>query len=371
MTPPRSAVRDASQSERGSGNMRQLVAMENEMEMAAEGDAQAVVGGLIDGGWRAQIVAAFVQLGLADLLFERPMSAGDLARAANAHPDALQRLLSAASALGLCANAGDVVRLTEAGELLATSHPESMQPSAELLTGPWLARAWEHLADSVRTGDAGFPLAHGTDFWAYVATHPDEAAFFHDAMSHSARDRADVLSTHVDLSRVNTVVDVGGGKGELLAHVLSTHGHLHGIVADRSNVVASAQPSGEASSERLEFQAVDFFGDIPRGGDLYVLSRILHDWDDAHALDILRSCRRAMTSGARLCIVEEVVSGDENLTRDEAVDAAVKDLNMLVLVGGRERTAHQYETMLTETGFGDVTCTITGRGADIVIATAS
>ena len=341
------------------------------MEMAAEGDAEAVIGGLIEGGWRAQMVAAFVQLGLADLLFERPMSAGDLARAANAHLGALQRLLFAASALGLCANEDDVVRLTEVGELLTTSHPESMQPWAELLTGPWLARAWEHLADSVRTGDAGFPLAHGTDFWAYVATHPDEAAFFHDAMSHSAPEKADVLSTHVDFSRVNTVVDVGGGRGELLAQVLSTHGHLRGIVADRSDVVASAQLSGAASSDRLEFQAADFFGDIPGGGDLYVLSRILHDWDDAHALEILRSCRRAMNRGARLCVVEEVVSGHETLTRAEAVDAAVKDLNMLVLVGGRERTAYEYEAMLIETGFAEVTCAITGRGTDIIIATAS
>ncbi len=334
-------------------------------------DPSAVVSDLIDGAWRAQVVGAFVRLGCADALLDRPSTAPELARATNAHPATLQRLLRAAVALGLCDQSEGVVTLTTAGELLTSTHAMSMRPWAVLLTDPWLTRAWEFLPHAVRTGDAAFPIAHGVTFWEYVAARPDEAAFFNHAMTSGAAARAAVMSAHVDLAHVKTVVDVGGGEGQLLTRLLADHHHLRGIVVDRPEVVADAERSlDESMQQRLEFHAGDLFAAIPSGADLYILSRILHDWNEPRALDILRACRRVMEPGARVCVLEAVLAEDDGGTREDAIDAAVKDLNMLVLVGGQERTATEYEELLVGAGFVDVKCTMTGDVADVVTAVA-
>ena len=340
------------------------------MDEISGDDPQTIVGELIDGAWRAQVVGAFVRVGCADLLYGRQMTVRELAHESKLHEPTLDRLLRAGVALGLCFRINDQVGLTPAGALLANSHPASVRSWAVLVTDSWMTRAWEHLPDAIGTGGPAFPLAHGVGFWDYVGAHPEESAFFDRAMTRGGEARAAILAAHVDLSDVRTVVDVGGGQGQLLASLLTSNDNLIGVVADRPEVIAAGRTDMSASvRDRLKFQAVDFFTNIPRGADLYVLSRILHDWDDAKALQILQSCRSAMDSAARICILEGVFVESEGLSPD--LDTAIKDLNMLVLVGGQERTAAEYQALLTSAQFTDVDCTLTGDVADVILGTAT
>ena len=340
--------------------------------MTGDADPQATVSDLLDGSWRAQIVGAFVRLGCPDALTDRALSVLELARLTGAQPAPLQRLLRAAEALGLCGCSDDVVTLTAAGALLVSTNPQSVQAWAVLCTDSWLTRAWELLAHAVRTGDAAFVEAHGEDFWHYVRSHPDQAAFFDQAMTSGAAARAEIVAAHIDLARVGAVVDVGGGKGELLARLLSAQSHLTGIVVERPEVIAGAERSLDPSVRgRLRFHAASFFTDVPRGADLYILSRILHDWNDDRALDVLRTCRHSMDPGARVCVLESVLPDHQTIRPEDAIEAAVKDLNMLVLVGGQERTSAEYEGLLVAAGFDDVNCILTGAAADVIVATAA
>ncbi len=257
--------------------------------------------------------------------------------------------------------------LTEAGRSLHPEAPGNAAGWLMLMTAPWITRPWERLADATRSGMTQFRDVHGVGFWEYVADHPDEAAMFDTAMSSGARERAHDLLTAIDSSKINVVVDVGGGEGLLAAELVSTTPHLRAIVADRPEVVDTPAAAALTAGDRIEFLAGDFFTEVPHGGDLYVLSRIVHDWPDADAVAILQQCRTAMRDDARLCLLEQIAPDAASLAPYEQLDLAIKDLNMLVLVGGRERSLADYESLLTQAGFAIVTVH-SGSACDAIVA---
>jgi len=215
-----------------------------------------------------------------------------------------------------------------------------------LTTAPWIVGAWQELAEAVRSGRASFPQVNDKDFWEYVAEHPTEAGAFAAAMTSGAAARAEDLFSALNWSPSAVVVDVGGGQGLLMARLLSLAPHLRGVVADRAGVVASPARAALDLDSRMKMVANDFFREVPPGGDVYVLSRILHDWPDREAIAILRCCHAAMKRGSRLCLLEQVAPESSQCSQDEQFDLAVKDLNMLVLVGGQERTLPEYAALL-------------------------
>jgi hypothetical protein len=150
----------------------------------------------------------------------------------------------------------------------------------------------------------------------------------------------------VDWSGVRLAVDVGGGQGRLLAGVLAQQPHIRGIVVDRPEVVSMPAAEVSAVADRIEVRGADFFSAIPDGAQLYVLSRIVHDWPDRDAITILRTCRTAMSRDARLCLLEQVAPEATDVPAEECLGLAMKDLNMLVLVGGQERTLREYRKLL-------------------------
>lgn len=227
-----------------------------------------------------------------------------------------------------------------------------------MLTAPWVQRAWDDLADAMRTGETTFARIHGVGFWDYLSAHPEDEALFDAAMSGGAAARALALSASRDLSSVSTVFDVGGGQGRLLATLLKSVPSLRGVLVDRPEVIANANEVLKASgvADRCEITAGDFFAEVPPGGDAYILAQIIHDWADAEALTILRTCHRAMALGARLWVIEQVLPPGDETVRGGRVDLNMLDLNMLVLFGGgaRERTADEYQQLLEAAGFGEV-----------------
>jgi hypothetical protein len=326
----------------------------------------AAVAQMVGGGMVAQVVRTMVVLGLPECLGDQPRTSAELARLTGTHEPALARLLQALVALGLCTvDEEQHIALTSRGETLRSNSPDSMAATTLLLAAPWLQQIWEHLPDAVRTGGAVSAHAHGVGFWEYLAAHPEDEQLFDAGMTEGAIERGQALLAAHDLSSVGILVDVGGGQGRLLSEVLRTVPALRGHLVDRPEVVAGAsdllQRAGVA--DRCTVTGCDFLDSVPGGGDAYVLAQILHDWSDQEALSILRVCREAMKAGVRLWIIERVLP-----TGDVGPGDALRNLNMLVLVGGQERTAEEYRALLERAGFGRVMIQATELGWDVIEA---
>ena len=314
----------------------------------------------------AQVVHAAARLGLADLLADGPRSVDDLAAATGTHAPSLARLVRALAALGALAEVGGGrVELTPLGAPLRSDVPGSVRDAVLFLAGEWYWRAWGGLLHSVRTGEPAFPAVHGTTAWDYRARHPEEGAIFDAAMTGISGMAADAVARSYDFSRIGVLADVGGGHGELLAAILAAHPSMRGILFDQPQVVAGARRLLERAgvADRCEVVGGSFFEAVPGGADAYLLKSVIHDWDDPEAAAILRACRAAVGDKGRLLVVERVV-GPPN----EPDPAKFSDLNMLVELGGRERTAEEYRDLLAGAGFRLVGVTPTGSPFEVVEA---
>ena len=261
----------------------------------------------------------------------------DLAHESGADADALHRLLRALASEGIFAEEErGVFRNTAASELLLTSGWDDF---AVLFGGVWY-RAVERLDAS---GKAVFPDVFGTDFWAWLAEHPEERAQFDRAMAQGSDTRIERLET-IEWRSGETVVDVGGGNGSLLAELLKAYPDLRGIVFDLPETTRDESLFGDG----LEFVAGSFFERVPEG-DVYLLGTILHDWDDESAAKILRTIRAAAPQHARLVILDAVVPPG-----NEPFGPKWLDLLMLALFAGRERDEDQWRALLAAGGFEPV-----------------
>jgi len=302
---------------------------------------------MITGHWISQTVAALARLAIPDAVADLQLPSSDIAAKCGSHADATYRLLRAATGLGLFVEvAPDVFTLTPLGATLRSNVPGSMRDSAiaETDQGHWLA--WGKLTDSIRTGERGAPKALGKELFEWYQEHPQDAAAFGGAMSGLASMVAGEVATACDFTKAKTVVDIGGSHGTLLAAVLRKHGHLSGIVFDLPDVVERARQhlAEEGLSSRAEAVGGDFFIDVPNG-DIYLLKQVLHDWNDEQCRAILSRCAKRMTAGGRVCIVEMVIPDDNSPSM-----ASMMDLNMLVMLPGRERSLKEYRSLLESTG---------------------
>ncbi len=304
---------------------------------------------LLNGYQATQAIHVAAMLGVADHLGCEPQSIDRLAAAVGADRDALYRLLRALAALGvLREHEGHAFSLTLMGAWLRSDAEPSLRPWAMFVAEPSRWKTWGHLLHSVRTGENAFRALHGIDSWEYRRRHPQQAALFHAAMTaNSARiDQAVVAACDVGGRR--HLGDVGGGRGSLLASFLASHPEMRGTLLDRPETIDGARSHLAAAGvlDRCRLVGGDMFTDVPTGCDALVLKFILHDWGDADALAILRSCRRAVDSGALLFVVEYQIEAP-----NQGLYAKMSDLNMLVGPGGRERSAAEYHELLRAAGF--------------------
>lgn len=322
------------------------------MVMGTDGLApEDVAWQLVTASWTTHAVRTMAVLGIADKLASGPQSIDALAEATGTHAPTLARLVNVLVSLGLCSRVGtDAIALTSVGQFLRGDIPGSAAPFALGVMAPHFERAWHALPESVRTGNSVYAGANGLGFWDYLVANPEDGARFDAAMS-SGDDFARILLAARDLSGVQTLVDIGGGQGRTLAALLTAKPDLRGILFDQPEVVARAEPvlSEAGVSERCAVVGGDFFAEVPAGGDAYLLGSILHDWPDAEAVQILLSCHRAMMSGARIWLLENVVMPDA-----DDLWTSQLDLLMLVLFGAQERTADQFQALLEAAGFTQV-----------------
>lgn len=302
----------------------------------------------ISGYWLSQMLHVAARLKLADLIAGGTQSSAALAAVTRMHEPSLFRLLRGLASLGVFAETtpGCFV-MTPLAEPLRSDHPESVRPMALMLGGVQY-EAWADLYDSVATGKPSFDERFGQPLFEWLATRPDEAAEFDAAMTAiHGRETAATIAAY-DFSQYSHLVDVGGGNGSQLVEILRACPSLRGTVFDLPNVVERTRRLIDEAGLARRCDAVggSFFEEVPAGADGYVLRHIIHDWNDEQSLQILRTVRNAATDASRLLIVESVIPAG-----NDPGFAKLLDLTMLVIPGGKERTAEEYRALLAEAGW--------------------
>jgi O-methyltransferase domain len=293
-----------------------------------------------------QATYVFAKLGLADELAAGPATAAELARKADVNAEALARVLRLAAFCELVREVpGDQFELTEVGNLLRAGVEGSMKAHA-IMVGEQHYTAWGSLLYSVRTGKPAFDHVFGSPFFDYMAKDPDAQATFDAAMSSGSDLYLASLADAYDF-RARTLVDVGGGNGSLSAIILKRHPQVEAVIYDQPQVLEAADRylTDAGLRERCRLVPGNFFESVPEGGDIYFLSNIVHDWDDERAVQILKNCRAAMNPSAVVLLLEAVMP-----KHGTPPEAAFFDVNMLVLLTGKERTRTQFDSLLRAAG---------------------
>lgn len=312
---------------------------------------------VIAGFWSARAVYIAAKLGIADLVKDGPKTAAELAVATGTHAPSLYRALRALASIGWLVEDGEAgFGATALTPGLQTGAPGALRFLAMTELGEEHYPAWGDLLFSVKTGNLAFDHVFGKPNWEYWAEHPEHADTFNRAMSEMTEVIEPVVLDACDLSTFRTIVDVGGGKGTLIASILRRYTAARGIVIDLPHVIAEGTQyvAAQGLGPRCEMLGGSFFEQVPAGGDAYFLKWVLHDWDDQRCITILKNCHAAMPSHARLFVVEAVLPG-----RNEPALHKLMDLNMLVMTGGRERTEAEYRALFDASGFELVRTTVT------------
>lgn len=298
--------------------------------------------------WTAQALWAAARLGLADQLAAGPRTRDELAAATGTLPLPLYRVLRALAGLGIFQELPDGrLANTPASELLRSGVPGSIRDYVIFVGEPWHLAAHGEILHALRTGEPSVDRVVGKNIWEFFASDAEAGRRFHAGMASLIGGEADLVRDGYDFADVRTLVDVGGGHGALLGAVLAGHPRVRGILFDQPAVVEGARDTFERLGvrERVRIEGGDFFQAVPRG-DAYLLSHIVHDWDDERVIAILRSIRRAAEPGARLLLVESVIPPGNTFHVGKLLD-----LEMLLLPGGIERTEAEYAALLRAGGF--------------------
>ena len=311
--------------------------------------APAAMMEMIIATWTSQAITAAAQLGVADALADGPLMIDELAARVGADADALRRLLRALISRGIFRHRRDGrYELNSLAATLRSDAPVSMTSAARFYGSQEQRERWTLLVDSIRTGNSVVPALRGKESFDYFADQPELADLFNQTMtSVSELTDAPVVAGY-DFSAYPTIVDVGGGHGPLLAAILAAAPASRGVLYDLPLVVAKASNLLRENEvdDRVRIAEGSFFDSVPGGGDAYVLKNIIHDWPDEKAVQILRNVRGAAGPEATLLLVEMVIP-----EHDRDFPGKWVDLEMLLNLAARERTAAEYSYLLRQAGY--------------------
>lgn len=296
--------------------------------------------------WTSQAIHVAAELGIADLVAEAPRTPAELARATAADADALTRVLRLLASEGIFAETADgAFEQTPMSETLKGGAAEWLR--ARFIVRPANWRAAGQMLEGVRTGAVPFEIANGAPLFEQLRANPTEAELFDRLMMANTLPVARAVAGAYDFAGVRTVIDVGGGRGALAIEILNAHPGLHGIVFDQPHVVPETEReiAKHGLATRCSAAGGDFFEAVPEGADAYLLKFILHDWDDGRSSAILERCAAAMATGGRVLVIENVLPEDNRQSF-----ARIQDINMLVNLGGRERTKAEFASLFETAG---------------------
>lgn len=303
---------------------------------------------MISGYWISQAIYAAAKFNIADHLIDGPKSIEQLAEATSTNADALYRLLRALASVGIFAEGEPRhFALTPLAEPLQSDVPGSKRALA-LMAGDEQFRTWAEIEYSIQTGKTAFDKAFGKPIFEYLSENPDKARIFDAAMVGIHGRESDIVLSAYDFSGVGVLADIGGGNGSQISQVLKRNSDLKGILFDLPHVIERAKNSIESAGllDRCKLVGGSFFESVPEGADIYLMRHIIHDWDDEKSLTILRNCHQAMSANTKLLIVESVIPPG-----NDPFGGKFLDLVMLLIPGGKERTAEEYRALLDQAGF--------------------
>jgi hypothetical protein len=295
--------------------------------------------------WR-QDIHIVARLGIADLLKDGPKDISALAAATSANEDRLYRVLRALASVGVFTEIGARrFALTPAAETLRGS----IRPMAIWIGDPLHFRVYREMMHTVKTGTPTFDHVMGKPVFEYFPTDPAESEIFNSAMTCFSEMVTPAVLEAYDFSGIGTLMDVAGGHGALMRTILAKYPSMRGIVIDLEHVVEGAKqmPENHAMANRCEFLCADFFAAVPANADAIIMKHIIHDWDDAEAVTILRNCRKALAGklGAKVLLVESVITPDNAPQLGKFID-----LEMMAFPGGRERTEDEFRRLFAAAG---------------------
>jgi O-methyltransferase domain/Dimerisation domain len=322
---------------------------------------------LLLGGFRiSQALYAAAALGVADQLAAGPAPAEALAGRAGAHAPSLYRLLRTLASVGVFTEPEPgVFALTPLGQTLASGQPGSMRDVVIMFMETHYAPFGE-LLHTIRTGQPAAEHLYGEPFFTWLSHHPGQAGRYTAAMASLTGGFKTAAIASLPLDDTHTVVDVGGADGTVLAAILAAHPHLRGVLFDLPHVITAAPQTlaRHGVGDRAECAGGDFLESVPAGGDAYLVSLVLHDWPDPQARRILANIAAA-GRGARLLVLDFVVPPG-----DAPHMSKISDLNMLAMMGGKERTGPEWRELLESTGFSGIEIRQTGTPFSVIQATA-
>lgn len=309
---------------------------------------------------------AAVKLGLPDRMGTRAHTTEALAAETSLSPPHLLRFLRGLASLGMCAEGPDgSFTLTSLGQSLQSGSPSRLAEKVTIVTEQYWG-PWANLVHSLQTGAPAFEHVFGTDVWAWRNENFDAGDRFAAYLAGETFAQAGTIVEALDLTGVETVADVGGGRGGLLAALLQAHPGISGILFDLPETLIGAKKflRSHGVAERVTLVGGDFLAEVPAEADLYLLKAVLQHWDDAAARTMLESCREAMKPQARLVIVERLLP-----EQAAAEDAAVMlDLHMMVVTGGRLRSLAEFAALLAHAGLSVSRTASTSSGLTLIEA---
>jgi O-methyltransferase/methyltransferase family protein len=298
--------------------------------------------------WGSHILYVAAKLGLADHLANGPLNAEQLAERTSTHAPSLYRLMRTLAGYGILTEDNSRrFSLTSLGEAMKTGAPGAARATILTIASPWWTAGFAELMHSVQTGKPGFEKMAGMAIFDWLAENPEQASLFNETMVgiHGAEPPA--IAAAYDFSGVKKIVDVGGGSGNLLTTIVAKFPESRGILFDMPHVIrdGAATIKARGLTDRITIEQGSFFETVPAGGDVYILSHIIHDWSEDLCLKIFGNCTRVMNPDTRLLIIEMVLPSDNT-----PHPGKILDMMMLVGPGGQERTVEEYDELLSKAG---------------------
>jgi SAM-dependent methyltransferase len=307
---------------------------------------QLAVMEMATGIWPALALRAFVKAGIANRLNEGAASPGDIARDLSLHEESVRRVLRFLAGYDIVHESRGVYTLTEMGHCAADASPDSVADFLRYAGEMWHLEPWSRLDETLRTGKPAFEVTYGSGFFEYTKAHPAAGELFDRAMNAAAKLHAHAIAEAYDFSTGSPVADVGGGSGLVLQAILERYPRVRAVLYDLPGAVAAARIQLARFSDRVEYIEGDFFDAVPPA-TTYVLTHILHDWDDERALRILANIGRSIAPNGRLLVAEALSEEDPNTWSP----ASLTDAQMLTMLTGRERTRGEFQALLAKAGF--------------------
>ncbi|MCU1251816.1 MAG: tcmN [Edaphobacter sp.] len=297
-----------------------------------------------------QTLYVAAKLGVADRLEQGWRSAAELAQEFKVNEDALYRALRLLASQGIFEedNARSF-RNTEISNFLRTGVPGSMRSLFIYWGSDFAYPPFGQIMHSIETGEPSRTFLSGVDGFEHLRRNPELARVFDNAMTNMSQLSGPAIAAAYDFGAWGSLMDVGGGNGILLSHILRAHPGLRGVLADQDQVLDHAREHGYLNGDlrtRSTMEACNFFEHVPPGCRAYLMKNVIHDWDDEQSRTILGNCRKAIPNDGVLLLAEWDLFGENVPANGKFIDVA-----MLLLTGGRERSVDEYRELLASTGF--------------------